>query len=74
MPIRAHVLEHPDGPVVIDTGETARMATDPDWPACDPVNGRFYGRHLRVALAEDDEIGPQMGASASTRQWCGGWR
>ncbi|MGL6208755.1 MAG: N-acyl homoserine lactonase family protein [Paracoccaceae bacterium] len=59
LPILAWVIEHPEGLIVVDTGETARML-DPEYANCDPGNALFYNRNLRVALTEADEIGPQM--------------
>lgn len=61
MPVRAWAIEHPDGVIVIDTGETARIAEDADYAACDAASGWFYGRNLRFAVGRDDEIGPQLG-------------
>lgn len=60
MPIRAWAVEHPEGVIVVDTGETARMA-DPGYAACDAATGWFYRRHLRVAVRPQDEIGPRLG-------------
>lgn len=59
MPVTAFVIEHPDGIIVVDTGETARIA-DPDYTACDAVTGMFYQRNLQFSLGQDKEIGPQM--------------
>ena len=62
MPVRAWAIEHPDGMIVVDTGETARMVDEPDYPACDAASGWFYRRNLRFAIRPEDEIGPQIGA------------
>ena len=59
MPITAFVIEHPDGAIVVDTGETAQVA-DPDYTACDAVTGMFYRRNLQFSLAPSEEIGLQM--------------
>ena len=59
MPMRAWAIEHPQGAIVADTGETARML-DPDHAACDAVTGWFYHRNLRFAVRPEDEIGPQL--------------
>ena len=61
MPVRAWAIEHPEGVIVVDTGETARVNA-PDYPACDAVTGWFYRRNLKFAIDEADEIGPQFGA------------
>lgn len=60
LPITAFVLQHPEGIVVVDTGESARMLTQPDYPACDSGSRFFYRRNLRFLLDEADELGPQM--------------
>lgn len=59
LPITAFAIEHPEGLVVVDTGETAGML-EPDYAACDPGTGLFYRRNLRFSLGPDDELGPQM--------------
>jgi N-acyl homoserine lactone hydrolase len=55
LPIYAFAIEHPEGVIVVDTGETAR-ATQP---------GYFVGWHpglraFRVSVAPEQEIGPQL--------------
>ena len=52
LPITAFVIEHPEGVIVVDTGETMQMVSDPDYPACDPGSRFFYSRNLRFALNE----------------------
>lgn len=59
LPVTATVIEHPDGVVVVDTGETARIA-EPDYTACDGAAGWFYSNNLRFAVAPRGEIGPQL--------------
>ncbi|MEO0362418.1 MAG: N-acyl homoserine lactonase family protein, partial [Pseudomonadota bacterium] len=61
LPIAAFVVEHRDEVIVVDAGETARMA-DPAYAACDEQTGWFYRRNLRFAVKEAEEIGPQMRA------------
>ena len=60
LPVIAWVIEHPDGMIVVDTGETARMVTDPDYPSCDGSGGWFYRNQLRFAVTPEQEIGAQM--------------
>lgn len=60
LPIVAWVIEHPEGMIVVDTGETARMLTPDHAAACSAGDAWFYGRNLRFALTLEDEIGPQM--------------
>ncbi len=62
MPVRAWVIEHPDGLFVVDTGETAAMTDPASHLACSPGDAWFYGRNLRFTLTPDQEIGPQMRA------------
>lgn len=59
MPITAFVIEHPEGIIVVDTGETANIA-DPAYASCDPITGMFYRRNLQFSLSAEDEIGVQM--------------
>lgn len=60
LPISAWVIEHPEGVIVVDTGETARMLSPSHAAACSAGDAWFYGRNLRFALTPADEIGPQM--------------
>ena len=59
LPIYTWVIEHPEGVIVIDTGESSR-ATDPDYFACDPVSRFIYRSFLRFAVTKEDEIGMQL--------------
>lgn len=59
MPVTAFVIEHLEGLIVVDTGETARIL-EPDYTACDAGTAMFYRRNLQFALSEADELGPQM--------------
>lgn len=59
MPIYAWVVEHPEGIIVIDTGESSRTV-DPAYFACDPVTAFIYRSFLRFAVGPADEIGAQM--------------
>ncbi|MEM8529951.1 MAG: N-acyl homoserine lactonase family protein [Chloroflexota bacterium] len=60
MPISAWVIEHPEGVLVIDTGETSQVIHDPDYFNCDRGTDFFYNSFLRFALQPEDEIVPQM--------------
>jgi glyoxylase-like metal-dependent hydrolase (beta-lactamase superfamily II) len=56
LPIYAFAIEHPEGVIVVDTGETAR-SSDPDYfPGWHP----FYRYGLREWVAPEEEIGPQL--------------
>jgi N-acyl homoserine lactone hydrolase len=55
LPILAWLIEHPEGLIVVDTGETSRVAQP-----------RYWGWHpyfrlgLKEEVAAEDEIGPQL--------------
>ncbi len=58
LPIVAWAIEHPEGLIVVDTGETAR-ATEPGYfPSWHP----YYRRCIRLQVQPEDEIGPQLRA------------
>jgi glyoxylase-like metal-dependent hydrolase (beta-lactamase superfamily II) len=57
LPIYAFAIEHPEGVIVVDTGENARAASDPDYfPSWHP----FFRFGLREWVAPEEEIGPQL--------------
>ena len=49
LPVTAWLVEHPDGPVHVDTGETPRVA-EAGYFACDPGTQFVYERLLRFAV------------------------
>ena len=56
LPIFAWLIEHPEGPIVVDTGEIAR-ATEPGYfTAWQP----YFRLGVREWVAPDEEIGPQL--------------
>jgi len=58
LPIFAFVIEHPEGLIIVDTGETAR-ATEPGYfPRWHP----YYRYGVREWVQPEEEIGPQMRA------------
>ena len=57
LPIYAWVIEHPEGVLVIDSGETARTAEPGYFPAWHP-----YFKHVKATVTPDQEIGPQLQA------------
>jgi N-acyl homoserine lactone hydrolase len=68
LPIYAWVIEHPEGLIVVDTGETARAAQPGYFPWWHPAF-RFA---VRETLTPDEEIGPQMrrvGLSPDDARW-----
>ena len=60
VPILAWVVEHPEGLIVVDTGETARTREPGYLPSWHP----YYRLAVRFQVRPEDEIGPQMEAMA----------
>ncbi len=56
LPILAFVIEHPEGLIVVDTGETARVAEPGYFPRWHP----YYRLGAREWVQPEEEIGPQM--------------
>jgi len=56
LPIYAWVIEHPEGLIVVDTGETARVADPGYFPAWHP----YFRRGLAERVMPAEEFGPQM--------------
>ena len=59
LPILAWAIKHPDGVILVDTGETSR-AMEPDWY---PVQHPYYEHLLRVNVTRDDDIERQLTAN-----------
>lgn len=57
LPIYAWVIEHPEGVIVVDTGETARTAEPGYFTTWHP-----YFRQVKSLVTPDQEIGPQLKA------------
>lgn len=58
LPINVWVIEHPEGVILVDTGETAR-ACEPGWfPRWHP----YFRLAVRLEVRPQDEIGPQLRA------------
>lgn len=57
VPIYAWVIEHPEGVIVVDTGETARTAQKGYFPRWHPFLRQTANKFL---VAPEDEIGPQL--------------
>lgn len=56
LPIHVWAIEHPEGVIVVDTGETAK-AMEPGWfPRWHP----YYKLTVRLDVKPGDEIGPQL--------------
>ena len=58
LPIYAWVIEHPEGILVVDTGETARVAAPGYFPWWHP----YFRRGVREWVRPEEEIGPQLQA------------
>ena len=58
LPIYAWVIEHPEGLIVIDTGETARATQPGYFPGWNP----YYRLAVREQVTPEQEIGPQLRA------------
>ena len=55
LPIYVWVIEHPEGLIVVDTGETAEATTPGYFPRWHP-----YFRNVKVQVRPEEEVGPQM--------------
>ncbi len=58
LPIYAWVIEHDEGVIVVDTGETSRVHERGYHPRWHP----FYRRAVQFSVHPDEEIGPQLRA------------
>ena len=56
LPILAWLVEHPDGLILVDSGETARVMEPGYFPGWNP----YFKRSVRMAVQPEDEIGPQL--------------
>ena len=56
VPIYAWLIEHDEGPILVDTGETARVHQRGYHPRWHP----FFRRASQFQVAPDDEVGPQL--------------
>ena len=68
LPIYAFAIEHPEGVIVVDTGETARVAEPGYFPRWSP----FFRLAVRERVEPEQEIGPQLqrlGIGPSDVRW-----
>jgi N-acyl homoserine lactone hydrolase len=64
LPIYTWVIDHPEGIIVVDTGETSK-SSDPDYyPHWHP----YYRGSLRMKVLPEDEIGPQLRGMGITQK------
>lgn len=59
LPIYSWIVEHPEGLIVVDTGETSRAVERGYFPGWHP----YYRLAVRVQVEADQEVGPQMRAA-----------
>jgi len=64
LPIYAWVIDHPEGIIVVDTGETSRSSDPNYYPQWHP----FYRGSLRMNVRPEDEIGPQLRSMGITQE------
>ena len=62
LPTYAYAIEHPEGVIVVDTGETARTAETGYFPRWHP----FFRYGVRMWVDPEEEIGPQLQALGIT--------
>jgi N-acyl homoserine lactone hydrolase len=68
LPIHCWLIEHPEGLVLVDTGETAQAAERGYFPGWHP----YYRRGVREWVDSTDEVGnalENLGVSASDLRW-----
>lgn len=71
LPIQFFVIEHPEGTIVFDTGESANSA-HAEYFNCDSATRWFYTSQLQFAVKAEDELGPQLkkiGIDPNTVRW-----
>ncbi|MEM6345747.1 MAG: N-acyl homoserine lactonase family protein [Bacteroidota bacterium] len=61
LPINVYVIEHPEGVIVVDTGENARV-NDPDYFAEASWLQKQFQKTVSFEVERDEEIGPQLDA------------
>lgn len=60
LPIHTWLIEHPEGLILVDTGELNAAITDEEFFACDPGNDFFYSTMLRFAVEPEEELDAQL--------------
>lgn len=59
MPITAWAIEHPEGVMLIDTGDVPEAST-PGYYDCDPFSALFYTSFLRFSVTPEEVIDQQL--------------
>jgi N-acyl homoserine lactone hydrolase len=61
LPMLSWVIEHPEGLIVIDSGERAGANDLETYVACaDPISRTFLSKNFRVNVQPEMELGPQL--------------
>jgi glyoxylase-like metal-dependent hydrolase (beta-lactamase superfamily II) len=64
LPIYTWVIDHPEGIIVVDTGETSKSSDPNYYPHWHP----YYRYSLRMNVRPEDEIGPQLKKMGITQE------
>lgn len=56
LPIHAWLIDHPEGPILVDSGETCRVCGKGYFPRWHP----YYRKSTDFAITADDEVGPAL--------------
>ncbi len=56
LPIHAWLIDHPEGPILVDTGEACGASSAGYFPRWHP----YYRHSVAFAIAPDDELGPAL--------------
>jgi N-acyl homoserine lactone hydrolase len=64
LPIYTWVIDHPEGIIVVDTGETSESSDPNYYPQWHP----YYRGSLRMNVRPEDEIGPQLRGIGITQE------
>ena len=68
IPMRAWLIEHPEGLILVDTGETSRVGR----PGYLPRANLYYRRCFRPSVGPEEEVGPrlrELGFSPDDVRW-----
>lgn len=66
LPINVYVIEHPEGVIVVDTGENAKV-NDSEYFAEASWLQKQFQKTIRLEVSQDEEIGPQLDALGIAR-------
>ncbi|MEL6589266.1 MAG: MBL fold metallo-hydrolase, partial [Bacteroidota bacterium] len=68
LPINVYVIEHPEGVIVIDTGENAQVNAESNFEKADWFQKQFQNKVVQFKVAQDEEIGPQLDQLGISRE------